>query len=80
MEAGLTPEEALRSATSLPARLHQMLDRGTIAVGMQADFVILKKGANPLEDITDTRKISRVWVGGVEFKDVACNASIYLSF
>jgi imidazolonepropionase-like amidohydrolase len=39
-------------------------DLGLIQPGMSADFVVLD--ANPLDDITNTRKISRVYLRGVE--------------
>jgi imidazolonepropionase-like amidohydrolase len=63
-KAGLTPMQALVSATSAPAKLLKISDRaGTLEKGKWADFVVLS--ANPLEDIRNTRKIDSVWVGGV---------------
>jgi imidazolonepropionase-like amidohydrolase len=59
VRAGLTPLEALEAATVRPAEFlsleHEM---GTIDVGKRADLVLLT--ADPLEDITNTRKISAV--------------------
>ena len=63
VEAGLTPEEALTSATRLPAvwlGIDNMV--GTIEAGKYADLVLLD--ANPLNDIKNTRKISGVFVNG----------------
>jgi imidazolonepropionase-like amidohydrolase len=37
-------------------------DRGTIATGKVADFLVLD--ANPLDDIKNTRRISAVYLGG----------------
>jgi imidazolonepropionase-like amidohydrolase len=37
---------------------------GTVAAGKSADFIVLD--ANPLEDITNTRKIDRVFLRGHE--------------
>jgi imidazolonepropionase-like amidohydrolase len=63
-KAGLTPMQALVSATSAPAKLLKINDRaGTLEKGKWADFVVLS--ANPLEDITNTRKIDSVWIGGI---------------
>ncbi len=63
-KAGLTPMQALVSATSAPAKLLKIGDRtGTLEKGKWADFVVLS--ANPLDDIRNTRKIDSVWIGGV---------------
>ena len=63
VEAGLTPLEALRSATLAPARYLDALDSlGSIEKGKLADIVLLD--ANPLEDIRNTRKIAGVFVRG----------------
>ena len=62
VEAGLTSVEALRAATSLPARYFALPDRGTIATGMRADLVLLD--ADPIADINATRAIRGVWIAG----------------
>jgi len=63
-KSGLTPMQALVSATSAPAQLLHISDEaGTLAKGKWADFVVLS--ANPLDDIRNTRAIDSVWVGGV---------------
>ncbi|OQU99900.1 hypothetical protein CLAIMM_05472 [Cladophialophora immunda] len=69
VEVGFTPAEALRSATSLPAMLHNVTDRGVIALGKRADLILLN--SNPLEQITNTRDIAKIWIGGIEYTDVA---------
>ncbi|WP_245721760.1 amidohydrolase family protein [Nocardia crassostreae] len=66
--AGLTPAEALRAATLLPAEHFGLPDRGLIEPGLRADLVLLD--GDPLTDIRATRRITRVWCEGVEH-DVA---------
>ena len=63
-EAGLTPEQILRSATGVAAECLGRDDIGTIEPGRRADFVIVRD--NPLEDLRNLREIVGVWVGGVE--------------
>lgn len=61
--SGFTPLEALQTATRNPAEFLGLLnDLGTIEKGKLADLVILE--ANPLENISNTRKIFGVVAGG----------------
>lgn len=60
--AGFTPTEALAAATSQPADIFGLKDRGRIAAGMRADLVLLD--ADPEKDITNTRSIAGVWLRG----------------
>lgn len=63
VSAGLTPQEALTSSTRLPATWLGIDDKiGTIETGKYADLILLD--ANPLDDISNTRKISGVFVNG----------------
>ena len=59
---GMTPMEAIMAATSRPARHLGLTEMGTLAAGKSADFVIL--GANPLDDIRNTRSIEGVYLRG----------------
>ena len=61
--AGMTPLEALRTATLNPARfLGREATQGNIARGMVADLVLLD--GDPLADIRNTRRIAAVIVRG----------------
>jgi tetratricopeptide (TPR) repeat protein len=63
VKAGLSPLEALRTATSNPARfLGREKDMGSVEAGKLADLVLLD--ANPLTDINNVRKISAVVADG----------------
>ncbi len=62
VRAGLTPAQALASATSLPAKRFGIADRGRIAAGQRADLVLVQ--GDPLRDISATRAIDAVWKNG----------------
>ncbi len=63
VEAGLTPMEALQSATSVPAKLlGRDKELGTVTVGKRADIIVV--AGNPLADIRDTRKVTLVIARG----------------
>lgn len=64
VDVGLSPLEAVRSATVLPAPYFGLEDRGVIEPGKRADLMLLS--ANPLEDIRNVGSVQRVWCGGVE--------------
>ncbi len=63
VKGGLTPMQALQTATLVPARVMGLeKETGTIEAGKIADLVLLD--ADPLADISNTRKISRVVARG----------------
>ncbi|WP_376691706.1 amidohydrolase family protein [Wenzhouxiangella sp. EGI_FJ10409] len=59
---GLTPLEALHSATRRPARAFGLEDRGCLKPGCRADLVLVD--GNPFEDIRHTVHIHSVWKNG----------------
>lgn len=63
VRAGLSPLEALRSATIRPAEFFGLEgEMGTIEPGMLADLVLLS--SNPLDDITNSRTVQAVVTKG----------------
>lgn len=64
VEAGMTPAQAIYAATGRAAEFLNRRDTGVIAAGKRADFLVLD--ANPLDDITNTRRIARVVIGNAE--------------
>jgi len=61
--AGMTPMQVIVAATRNSAGFVRMTDAGTLETGMSADFIVLD--ANPLENITNTRRSSSVILRGV---------------
>ncbi|WP_306322806.1 MULTISPECIES: amidohydrolase family protein [unclassified Streptomyces] len=64
VEAGLTPADALRSATALPAEHFGLDDRGSVTPGLRADLILVE--GNPLDDVRATRALRHIWCAGVE--------------
>jgi len=64
VEAGMTRAQALTAATVTSAEFLRLTDRGTITSGKSADFLVLD--ANPLDNIANTEKISKVYLRGQE--------------
>jgi imidazolonepropionase-like amidohydrolase len=63
VKAGMTPMQALAAASATAARFLKQSDQfGTLEKGKWADFLVL--GANPLDDIANTRKLESVWIAG----------------
>jgi imidazolonepropionase-like amidohydrolase len=75
VQSGLTPMEALQSATRNPARYFNKLDEmGTVEVKKAADLVLLN--ADPLEDIRNTQKIEAVILRGRYYSRRELNAML----
>lgn len=62
VQAGLSPIEALRAATSTPARRFGLDDRGRIAAGLRADLLLVN--GDPTTRIGDTLNLRMVWRRG----------------
>jgi len=60
--AGMTPMQVIVAATRSGAEFLRIADAGTLEAGKSADFIVLD--ANPLDDITNTRRISQVVLRG----------------
>src|SRR5688572_22694464 len=60
--AGLAPMQVIVAATRNSAEFLRLKDTGTLEAGKSADFIVLD--ANPLDDITNTRRISAVVLRG----------------
>jgi imidazolonepropionase-like amidohydrolase len=66
VQAGFTPMEAIQAATIVPARVMGVdKEVGTIEAGKRADVIIL--GANPLDDIHNSRKVESVISNGTMY-------------
>jgi imidazolonepropionase-like amidohydrolase len=72
VKAGLTPAQAIVAATATSASILRLDQLGTVAAGKSADFLVLD--ANPLDEIANTRKISAVYLSGVELNRSALRA------
>ncbi len=70
--AGLTPADAIVAATRNAAEAAGLEDAGTIEPGKSADFLVLE--ADPLEDITNTRRIADVYLRGERVDRAALSA------
>ena len=60
--AGLSPMDAIVTATSRSADRLGLADSGRLTPGARADFIVLD--ANPLDDVANTRRIAGVYLGG----------------
>jgi imidazolonepropionase-like amidohydrolase len=58
----MTPMEVIVAATRNSAQFLRLADTGTLEPGKSADFIVLD--ASPLDDITNSRRISSVVLRG----------------
>jgi imidazolonepropionase-like amidohydrolase len=58
----MTPAAVVVAATGTAAEFMRLDQAGTVAAGKSADFIVLE--ANPLDNITNTRRIDSVYMRG----------------
>ncbi len=71
-QVGLTPMQALTIGTRNSAAILGLNQLGTVAPGKSADFIVLD--ANPLDNISNTRRITKVYLRGEEIPRAALKA------
>jgi imidazolonepropionase-like amidohydrolase len=74
VKAGMTPMQVIVAATSRAAEYLKLDKMGTIAPGKEADFLVLD--ANPLDEITNTQRISRVYFKGAQVDRAAMRIAL----
>lgn len=74
VESGLTPVQALTSATSVPAAVFHLDDRGQIAPGKRADLLLVD--GDPSAQISDINNIVAVWKLGMKDDREAYRAEV----
>ncbi len=62
VDAGLSPVEALKAASSVTAGAFELTGRGCLQAGCRADFVLID--GDPTADITAATRIAGVWKNG----------------
>jgi imidazolonepropionase-like amidohydrolase len=67
IRAGMTPIQALRTATTAAAEVLQLKDRGRIAVGLLADIIAVN--GDPLADISVMKRVTFVMKNGTIYRN-----------
>ncbi len=76
--AGMTPAQVIVAVTSRTAEFLGLKNTGALAPGKSADFLVLD--ANPLDDIRNTRRIAKIYVGGRDIDRAALRAGLQKNF
>jgi hypothetical protein len=63
-DAGMSPAEVIKAATSTSAEALGLKDQGSLTVGKNGDFFVLT--SNPMEKIANTKEISVIYMNGAE--------------
>jgi imidazolonepropionase-like amidohydrolase len=72
VERGMSPMDAIRSSTSVPAdHIGNSADVGAIEIGRYGDLIAVS--GNPLDDINLLREVDVVIKGGLVFKNETDN-------
>jgi imidazolonepropionase-like amidohydrolase len=71
-KSGMSPMQVIVAATSRSAEYLKLDTMGVLGAGKEADFLVLD--ANPLDDITNTQRISRIYIKGNEVNRAAMTA------
>jgi imidazolonepropionase-like amidohydrolase len=78
VEAGLTPAQAIKTATIIPAQVMKMDKQcGSVEVGKQADIILVD--GNPLTNIRDIRKVTAVIKAGRIYNPVSLHKLVGFS-
>lgn len=72
--AGMTPMQVIVAATSRAAEYLKLDKMGVLAPGKEADFLVLD--ANPLDNITNTERISSLYIKGAEVDRASLRPSL----
>ena len=74
VDAAMTPAQGIVAATSRSAEYLGLKQKGALRPGFDADFIVLD--ANPLVSITNTRRIARIVLNGVEIDRAALRSTL----
>ena len=72
VEFGMTPIEAIRTATLYSSQALGVNDRGQVKVGLMADLIAVE--GDPLDDIARMQDVRFVMKSGIVYKQPPCHA------